>query len=105
MIRFDLSLDLLKFYLKPSLLHRRARGLLMGICLSGCITSLTRHGVKGPRRLPVARTTGRLGPGVTGPKLPGPRATGLKPLDGPTGRQAHATGGGDYLQEERRIPD
>ncbi|KAK1664919.1 hypothetical protein QYE76_053078 [Lolium multiflorum] len=103
--RFDPSPNLFKSCLKLLLHPHHARGLLMGICLRGCITSLTRHEARGPRRLPVGLATGYLGPGATGPKPPGPGATGLKPLDAPTGREAQATGEGDYMQEERRIPD
>jgi hypothetical protein len=51
MTRLDPSPDPFKFYLRPVLHHHRTRGLLMGICSRGCVTSPTRHGVRSSRRV------------------------------------------------------
>ena len=96
---FGPSPELFKSCLKPLLHHRRARGLLMGICPRGCVTSLTRHEEGGPRRVPV--DTGDWAPKALvrlGPQ--GPGATGPKPSGGATGLEAQATEDEGCLDEE-----
>jgi hypothetical protein len=104
MTRFDPSPDLFKSCLKPLLHHRRTRGLLMGICPRGCITSPTRHEEGGPGRVPIdtgdwaPKALVRLGPQGLG-------ATGLRSLVGATGLKAQATEDEVYLATEQQIPD